>query len=85
MALQVNDVLPRHGLNAHVLAYVKDEGANFSTVTFALTSVVSCEVMGFLFCFVGVFWGHTMSKCCQYAIDDSKVCNGLILISIKEA
>jgi hypothetical protein len=29
MVLQVNDVLLKHGLNAYVLAYVKDERANF--------------------------------------------------------
>jgi len=44
MALQVNDVLAKHGLNACVLAYVKDERSNLSTMTFVLTSVVFCEV-----------------------------------------
>jgi len=44
MALQVNDVLAKHGLNACVLAYVKNEGSNLSTMTFVLTSVVFCEV-----------------------------------------
>jgi len=28
--------------------------------------------------------GHVMFKCCQYAIDDTKVCVGLTLISIKK-
>ncbi len=85
MVLQVNDVLLKHELNAYVLAYVKDERANFSTMTFALTFVMSCEVMGLFICFVRVYWGHTMIKCCLYAIDDSKVCHGLTLILIKNA
>jgi hypothetical protein len=46
MTLQVNDVLVQHKLNAYVVAYVKDEGNNFSTMTFILTSIVSCEILG---------------------------------------
>jgi hypothetical protein len=46
MALQVNDVLVKHMLNVYVVAYVKDEGNNFSTMTFALTFIVSCENLG---------------------------------------
>jgi hypothetical protein len=53
MALQMNDVLAKHRFNAHVLAYVEDEGVNFSTMTFALTFVVSCEVMRLFIPFVG--------------------------------
>jgi len=40
LALQVNDLLAKHKLNAYVLAYVKDEGNNFSTMTSDLTSIV---------------------------------------------
>jgi hypothetical protein len=32
MALQMNDVLAKHGLNVHVCAYVKNEGNNISTM-----------------------------------------------------
>jgi len=31
---------------------------------------------------VGACWGHAMSKCCQYGIDDNKVSSRLI-VSIK--
>jgi hypothetical protein len=44
---------------------------------------MSYQIIGMLTPFVGVCWGHAMSKCCQYATDDTKVCAGLILISIK--
>ncbi len=84
MALQVNDVLARHELNVHVFTYVKDKGSNLSTMSSSLTFVVSCEVMGLSVPFVGACRDHTMSKCCQYAIDDLKVCDGLTSISIKE-
>ncbi len=54
-------------------------------MTFALTTIVSCEVLGLFTPFVGTCWGHAMSKCCQCAIDDSKVYVSLTSISIKEA
>jgi hypothetical protein len=53
MALQMNDVRAKHRLNVHVLAYFENEGVNFSTMTFALTFVVSCEVMGLFVPFIG--------------------------------
>jgi hypothetical protein len=84
MAIQVNDVLAKHGLNTHVFAYVKNERNNLATMTFVLTFVVSCEVLGLSTPFVGSCWGHAMSKWCQYAIDDSKVCVNLPFFSIKE-
>ncbi len=43
MALQVNEVLTKHGLNVQVIAYVKDKGGDLSTMTQALISIVSCE------------------------------------------
>jgi hypothetical protein len=54
-------------------------------MTFPLTFIVSYEVLGLLAPFVGSCSGHAMSKCCQYALDDSKVCVGLLFMSIKEA
>jgi hypothetical protein len=42
----MNNVLAKHKVNAHVLAYVKDKGKKISTITFALTFVVSYEIWG---------------------------------------
>jgi hypothetical protein len=42
MALQVNDVLAKHGFITQVIAFVKDEGGNLSTMTIALAFMVSC-------------------------------------------
>lgn len=33
MALQVNELLTKHGLNFQVIVFVKDEGDHFSTMT----------------------------------------------------
>jgi len=42
LALQMNDLFAKHKLNVYVLAYVKNEGNSLSTMTFILTSIVSC-------------------------------------------
>jgi hypothetical protein len=67
-----------------LITYVKDKGGNLSTMTIALISFVSCEVLGLTTPFVGSCWGHAMSKCCQHATNDYKVCGGLTTMSIKE-
>jgi len=46
MALQLIEVLAKHGFNVGVIVYVKDEGGNFSTMINTLVFVVSCEVFG---------------------------------------
>jgi hypothetical protein len=53
MALQVNDVFAKHGLNAQIITYVKDERVNFNTMTNVLISIVSCEALGLQTPFVG--------------------------------
>ncbi len=77
-------MLTTYGLNVKILAYVKDEGNNLSTMISALTSVVSCELLGLTTPLIGSCWGHAMSKCCQYVIDDTKVSTRLTSISMKK-
>jgi hypothetical protein len=85
LALQVSEVLKKHGHNVQVIAYVKNEGGNISTMTQALTFVVSCEKLGLAHLSVGSFCGHVMYKFCQHATNDSKIYVGLTIISIKES
>ncbi len=80
----MNHLLAKHGINVHVIKYVKDERGDFSTMISILTFVVSCEVLGLFTPFVGTCWGHAMFKCCQYAANDYVVCVGLTSISIKK-
>jgi hypothetical protein len=35
MVIQMNNVFAKHGLSIHILAYVKNEGNNLATMTFA--------------------------------------------------
>jgi hypothetical protein len=41
LALQMNDLFVKHGLNVHVLVYVKDQANNLSIMTFTFTLIVS--------------------------------------------
>jgi hypothetical protein len=48
MALKMNYVLRKDELNVCVLAYVKDERNNLSTMNYVLIYVLFCEVLGLL-------------------------------------
>jgi len=49
MVLQVNDLLAKHGLNVHVITYVKKEG-NFSAMIFFSLSILLCFGVVCTFC-----------------------------------
>jgi hypothetical protein len=55
MALQVIEVLAKHGFNVGVIVNVKDL---FSTMINTLIFVVSCEVLGLIIPFLRTCWGH---------------------------
>ncbi len=65
------------------IVYIKYEGNNISTMTTTLIFVISCEVFGLVEPFIVSWWGHVMPKCCQYAIDDTKISSDLMSIFIK--
>jgi hypothetical protein len=48
-------MLVKHGLNAQVIAYVKGEVNNLSTMTTILISIISCEVLKMATPFVGSY------------------------------
>jgi hypothetical protein len=64
MAIQVNEVLVTYGLNVKILAYVKDEGNNISTMISVLTSSFFANYLKLTTPFIGSCWWHVMSKCC---------------------
>jgi hypothetical protein len=43
MAAQVKELLSSYNLLDKLIAYVKDEGGNLSTLAWALTSMVNCD------------------------------------------
>jgi hypothetical protein len=58
---------------------------NLNTFTRTLTNIVSYVSLLLPQPYVISCYGHAMSKCCQYVINDLKVCDGIKEISIKEA
>ncbi len=65
------------------ITYFKNKGVNQNTLTMALTNIVSCVLFLLRQPYVASFYGHAMSKCCQYATNDLKVCGGMKEVSIK--
>jgi hypothetical protein len=53
-----------YGLNKKIIVYVKDEGANFNSMTRILKFVVSSEVLGLEESFDGICFAHAFSKTC---------------------
>jgi hypothetical protein len=85
MGLQVNEVLTTYEINVKIHVYVKDECNYFSTMITTLVFIVLFEVLGLTTPFKRNFWGHAIFKCCQYVIDDTKICVvKLTSISIKK-
>jgi hypothetical protein len=80
IVLQVNEVFAKHGFNAHVIIYVKEEGGDLLTMTIILISIVSCRVLGFAIPSVRSCWGHV--KSCQHAKYGFEVYVSLTSISI---
>lgn len=85
MAGQLQQMLDTFGLTDWILAFMKDEGSRLQTMAGALRSIVSCSPLELTFVFEGTCFGHVMSKACQYATNDAKVCICLREVSVKEA
>jgi hypothetical protein len=64
MAMQLKELLSQYELLDKVIAYLKDEGANLSTFTTALTIIVSCAPFSLPQPYVTICYKHAMSKCC---------------------
>jgi hypothetical protein len=62
MANQVEELLNTFGILVKVIAYVKDERSNLSTLLNALTSVISCSPFQLPCPFLGLYFRHAMSK-----------------------
>jgi len=62
MANQVEVLLNTFGILVKVIAYVKDERSNLSTLLNALTSVISCSNFQLPCPFLGLYFRHAISK-----------------------
>ncbi len=80
--LQVNEMFVNMAWMVGLLLMLKTRGIIFQP--WPLHWFLLFHVLGLITPFVGTSWGHVMSKCCQFAIDDSKVCVSLTFLSIKK-
>ncbi len=81
----MKSLLGSFGLLNKVIAYVKDEGSNLASLIITLTSIVSCSILKLVFPFIGSCFGHGMSKVAQFAINETKVCVGMMEVNLKWA
>jgi hypothetical protein len=64
MALKLWELIDKFSLIDKILAYVKDEGANFQSCATILTYVVLCRTLGMLEPFHKSSFRHDLSKIC---------------------
>jgi hypothetical protein len=72
MVVQLKDLFAPYNLLEKLIAFVKDDNTNLNTFTMAFTSIISYVLILLPQAYVVNYYGHAMSKCCQYAINDLK-------------
>jgi hypothetical protein len=85
MTPRLHQLLDKFSLTQKIFVYVKDEGFNIHTYASALNFVVSCVSLAMMESFNGSYFGHALSKVCQYATTDDKVAHGLSYAFINSA
>jgi len=68
-----------------VVAYIKDEATNLNTFITTLINIVYCVPLQLPQPYIAICYGHAISKCCQYATNDLKVCGGMWKVFIEDA
>ena len=81
----VKPLLDEFKLTNKIVACVKDEGANLAKLKRALQLTISCDILGLAKPYSSACFGHIMSKVCQYATNDEKICKGMKEVSLKNA
>jgi hypothetical protein len=85
MVMKLKQFFYKFSFTQKKLAYVKDEGFNLQTYDQAIKLMVSCGDLGIVEPFDSFYYGHALSKVCQYATSYDKVVHGLHYPSIKYA
>ncbi len=85
MVVWFKSLLSKFGLMHHVITFMKDEGSNLSTMATTLCFIIICQPLKFNHVYEGTYFGHVMSKVCQYAINNDKVSKGLMQVNVKDA
>ncbi len=83
MVVQVRDFLTSYNFLEKLVACLKDEGGNLSTLAWALTSIISCNPLALSVPWQGSCFDHVFNKTCQYAYNDTNVCVGFGEVDLK--
>jgi hypothetical protein len=68
-----------------VVAFVKDENNNLTSMAITLCSIVDCHPLKFLWVYEGTYFGHVMSRTCQYGSNDERMVTSLKHVNVKNA
>jgi hypothetical protein len=85
MVIQLQVLFDKFSLLHRIIAFVKDENINLSTMVTTMCSIINYEPLKILRVYEGTCFGHVTSKACQYATNDDKMFVGLQNVSVKEA
>jgi hypothetical protein len=64
LAKNLIEFLEKYDLRKKIIAYVKNEGFNFNTMTIALKLVVSCDILSLEDFFHITCFGHAFLEAC---------------------
>jgi hypothetical protein len=82
--IELESLLSKFGLVHHVIAFVKDEGNNLTSMASTLHSIIHYQLLRLLKVYKGKSFGHVMHKACQYATNDNKVSKDLLQVNVKD-
>jgi hypothetical protein len=78
-------LLDKFGLLHQVIAFVKDESINLSTMVAVMHSIIDYEPLKIFRIYEGTCFGHVVSKASQYVTNDDKIFVGLKNVSVKKS
>jgi hypothetical protein len=85
LATEVKELLNSFDLTDKVIAFVTDDDSRLGSLTNALSSMVLCSPLQLSEPYAGTCFGHVMSKACDNATNDQKVCSRMSEVSIDTA
>jgi hypothetical protein len=64
LAKNLIELVDKYDLKKKMIAYVKNEGSKFNTMTIVFKSVINCDIFGLEESFHGTCFGHALFKAC---------------------
>lgn len=85
LAMEVKELLNSFNLTDKIVAFIMDDDSRLDSLISALNSMVSCAPLQLSEPYAGTCFGHVMSKACENATNDEKVCSRMREVSIETA